>query len=451
MDENSRLSHRKEKILKAPTTSGCEIQVEGLCLGDDSDIPLSSMKQIFTDCDGDRLEKILEQKLKEYRGELVFKIGVEESGESMNMTSDECTSAFELTKQCADRLNADVGVLNTQGMEDDKSINFSKNSKKFPSMVVMIRRRVVSAQDSIEIRVACVGNVDSGKSTMLGVLTKGDLDDGRGKARVNLFRHKHEIESGRTSSVGMEIMGFDSCSKPVVSGVRKMSWEEVSSRSAKVISFFDLAGHEKYLKTTVFGLCGYAPDYVMLMIGANAGLTGMSKEHLGIALALQVPIFVIITKIDMTPPNVLEETIKQLTKILKSSGVRKIPLFVKSKDDAILAATHSVGGRVCPVFSVSNVTGEGVDYVKSFLNILPANGQFFNDDKFEVQISDVFNVPFVGCVVSGVVNSGIVKTIFFLPTFLYGPLGGGGRIFFYIVLLIGFILFTFIFNNLLNK
>jgi hypothetical protein len=52
---------------------------------------------------------------------------------------------------------------------------------------------------------------------MLGVLVKGDLDDGRGKARVNLFRHKHEIESGRTSSVGMEIMGFDTMGKVVTS------------------------------------------------------------------------------------------------------------------------------------------------------------------------------------------------------------------------------------------
>lgn len=48
--------------------------------------------------------------------------------------------------------------------------------------------------------------VDAGKSTLLGVLTKGTLDDGRGKSRVNLFRHKHEIESGRTSSVGREII-----------------------------------------------------------------------------------------------------------------------------------------------------------------------------------------------------------------------------------------------------
>lgn len=52
---------------------------------------------------------------------------------------------------------------------------------------------------------------------MLGVLVKGDLDDGRGKARVNLFRHKHEIETGRTSSVGMEIMGFDTTGHVIAS------------------------------------------------------------------------------------------------------------------------------------------------------------------------------------------------------------------------------------------
>jgi GTPase len=68
---------------------------------------------------------------------------------------------------------------------------------------------------------------------MLGVLVKGGLDDGRGKARVNLFRHKHEIESGRTSSVSMEIMGFDSRGEVVSSNVagRKLTWEEIGRRS----------------------------------------------------------------------------------------------------------------------------------------------------------------------------------------------------------------------------
>lgn len=40
------------------------------------------------------------------------------------------------------------------------------------------------------------GNVDAGKSTLLGVLTHGELDNGRGLARQRLFRHKHEMESG---------------------------------------------------------------------------------------------------------------------------------------------------------------------------------------------------------------------------------------------------------------
>ena len=34
--------------------------------------------------------------------------------------------------------------------------------------------------------------MDAGKSTLLGVLTHGELDNGRGLARQRLFRHKHE-------------------------------------------------------------------------------------------------------------------------------------------------------------------------------------------------------------------------------------------------------------------
>ena len=50
--------------------------------------------------------------------------------------------------------------------------------------------------------------MDAGKSTLLGVLTHGEMDNGRGLARQKLFRHKHEMESGRTSSVGNDILGF---------------------------------------------------------------------------------------------------------------------------------------------------------------------------------------------------------------------------------------------------
>lgn len=64
----------------------------------------------------------------------------------------------------------------------------------------------------------------------------------------------------------------------------------------------DLAGHERYLKTTLYGLTSGAASCVILIVGANAGLIGMSKEHLSIALALSVPFVVCITKVVLSHP-----------------------------------------------------------------------------------------------------------------------------------------------------
>lgn len=109
--------------------------------------------------------------------------------------------------------------------------------------------------------------MDAGKSTLLGVLTHGELDNGRGMARQRLFRHKHELESGRTSSVGNDILGFD-CQGHVVNRPDHghLDWTKICEEATKVVTFIDLAGHEKYLKTTVFGMTGHAPDFTMLMV-----------------------------------------------------------------------------------------------------------------------------------------------------------------------------------------
>jgi GTPase len=45
----------------------------------------------------------------------------------------------------------------------------------------LVRLTPRGVEEIMEVRVAVVGNVDAGKSTTLGVLTRGGLDDGRGK------------------------------------------------------------------------------------------------------------------------------------------------------------------------------------------------------------------------------------------------------------------------------
>ena len=66
-----------------------------------------------------------------------------------------------------------------------------------------------------------------------------------------------------------------------------------------------------YVREVQLRLCITLPirqfpiDY-KIQVGSNAGVVGMTKEHLGLALALNVPVFVVVTKIDMCPENVLK-------------------------------------------------------------------------------------------------------------------------------------------------
>jgi GTPase len=70
------------------------------------------------------------------------------------------------------------------------------------------------------------------------------------------------------------------------------------------------SGHEKYFRTTAYGLTGHLPDYACLIVGANMGVVGMCKEHLGVALALKVPVFFVVTKVDICPEHVLKNTLQ---------------------------------------------------------------------------------------------------------------------------------------------
>lgn len=46
-----------------------------------------------------------------------------------------------------------------------------------------------------------------------------------------------------------------------------------------MITFIDLAGHERYLKTTVFGMTGHAPDFGMLMVCIVSNMYEKSQDE----------------------------------------------------------------------------------------------------------------------------------------------------------------------------
>jgi GTPase len=292
-------------------------------------------------------------------------------------------------------------------------------------------RRQLEFDDFLEVRVAVLGNVDAGKSTLLGVLTHGLLDDGRGSARQHLLRHLHEQQTGRTSSVGCNILGFDSNGRSVnescVHGSR-LQWTEVCVRSTKVLSLLDLAGHERYLKTTIFGLTGLQPHCALLMVGGNAGLIGMGREHLGLCLALSLPVFVVVSKVDSAPSNVLQQTLVTLQRLLRSSSCRRTPLLVRDSNDVWMAAEAIAHRRpLCPVFQLSSVTGHNMNLIRQFLSLLsPLNTSVTAPElthptvvnPVEFHIEETFSVPGVGTVVSGLCLTGNITPN---DTLLLGP------------------------------
>jgi elongation factor 1-alpha len=69
-----------------------------------------------------------------------------------------------------------------------------------------------------------------------------------------IMKHRHEIESGRTSTATTHLMGFRSSGEPIAGKdqlrAKRKTEDEVARESYRVITLMDLAGHEKYLKTT---------------------------------------------------------------------------------------------------------------------------------------------------------------------------------------------------------
>ncbi|HUU77166.1 MAG TPA: GTP-binding protein [candidate division Zixibacteria bacterium] len=348
-----------------------------------------------------RFEHLVTQmkfRLQEGQGEAIYEIGVEDNGFPKGISEIELKNSIETIKQMAEKLKADITILRERDGDSGK--------------VAEVLVRTLADEEFLEIRIAVAGNVDSGKSTLVGVLTRGNLDNGRGLARINVFRHKHEIETGRTSSISQQILGFNSKGEIVnPQALGSQSWTRIIEESSKVLTFIDLGGHEKYLKTTLYGLTGHMPDYVLLVIGANMGIVGMTKEHLGIAMALKVPVIIIITKIDICPEHILKKTMDELTKLLKLPGANKIPIQIRNDDDVLVSAKNLISGRIAPIFQVSNVTGENLDLLRKFLNIIPVNKKWeeeFNKP-IEFHIDETFSVTGVGTVVAGTLIGGTVS------------------------------------------
>ncbi|CAM9693756.1 unnamed protein product [Scytosiphon promiscuus] len=389
----------------------------------------------------DRLEHLFTQmnwRLNEGRGECMYMLGYEDDGKATGISPAELSASIKTLRVMMEAVGAKVARMQVQAGAGGGKMKVAR--------VSVVRQAALfdglpSGSERRGLRLGVLGHAGAGKSTLVSVLTRGTSDNGRGLARMQVFRHNHEVFNGQTSSISQQALtlplgnregptplgrtapaalggssttpqgapqqqqqqqgrrrhgggvrmggdagaagaaGADAARAPaspsrllsssfpqssrlggalVASNGFASAWarkdngtgahgvggggggnlgggrrrgnsvdesggsfagrrnrraggnggavggEEDGGGDSRVLTFIDQPGHEKYLKTTLTGMTASALDYSMLVVSGVEGVQRMTREHLAIALALQLPIFVVMTKCDVSgvlPPG----------------------------------------------------------------------------------------------------------------------------------------------------
>lgn len=257
------------------------------------------------------------------------------------------------------------------------------------------------------ILIGTAGHVDHGKSTLVGTLVTGIADDGAGKTRIFLDVQPHEIERGLSADLSYGVYGFkNGKAVRLKNPLSKKERAGVVESVEKLISFVDTVGHEPWLRTTIRGIVGQKIDYGLLVVAADDGVTHVTKEHLGILLAMDISTIIAITKIDRMGEAQITEVEKQILELLKMIG--KIPLRIKSKSDLHTISGKLSDGVIVPIISVSSITKVGFDLLDQLLFQLPKRNLGVQKP-FQMYVDKVYQVIGVGSVVSGSIKQGVVE------------------------------------------
>ncbi len=261
------------------------------------------------------------------------------------------------------------------------------------------------ATKKTDVGIVITGSVDSGKSSTIGVLISNELDNGNGSARLKVAKHPHEKDTGQTSDISTRTI-------------------ETKDKS---ITLIDLCGHEKYLKTTTYGITGFFPDYAVVTVASNRGILRMTREHLGILFYMKIPTIILITRIDIAPDDILASTEASIKKICNMFN--KKPVFINSRKELDLPIEQQkekeksnfellkditnkmkYSDDILPVLSTSNKTGFYINSLKNTLFELEPRKLWSYDKKDSIfYIESCFNPPGIGLVVSGILKGHSIK------------------------------------------
>ena len=336
-------------------------------------------------------------------GKAVYVIGVTDSGEIKGLNKEKLEESFNVLQEIA----KEAGLSIARKKIIEKNGNFVG--------IAFIER----ALQKEHLLIGTAGHVDHGKSTLVGCLVSGELDNGDGKTRIFLDTQKHEIERGLSADLSYAVYGFKNGKAiRLKNPLSKSERASVVEKADKIVTFVDTVGHEPWLRTTIRGIVGQKLDYGILTIAGDEGITHITKEHLGLLLAMELPVIIVITKCDRADEEKLARLEGEIKKLLSLVG--KVPTFVRSKRDIEHLPAFWETKIIVPVIRTSSVSGEGLELLDELFKFLPKRIERVERSKdFLMYIDKIYTVKGVGIVVSGSVKEGVLRKgqeIFIGPT-----------------------------------
>ncbi|KAL6920197.1 hypothetical protein ACHAPO_000944 [Fusarium lateritium] len=259
-----------------------------------------------------------------------------------------------------------------------------------------------------QLRVTFTGPTTSGKSSLLGTLSTGILDNGRGNSRLNLLKHRHEMVTGVTSSIAQELIGYKDQSILNCSHGNIESWIDIHdcSEGGRLVFVSDSAGHPRYRRTVLRGLMNWAPHWIILCLaaddtevatksqgasndlGVSAGGVDLVKAHLTLSLKLGIPLAVVVTKMDLASKMSAHKITNKVLSAVKEAGripkilrpdqkiggdLTRVPDDDSAKVKDLLKGTTENGNltEIVPIAFSSAVKGSGIGLLHALLENLP--------------------------------------------------------------------------------
>ncbi|KAK6355127.1 hypothetical protein TWF696_004250 [Orbilia brochopaga] len=334
-----------------------------------------------------------------------YEIGVADNGELRGLAEEDLETSLGTLRKMADALGCVVEVVLKMRVPNPPTEDGNTPLGRWVAEALVrpcqIAAGQVAGKDALldatnnipQLRITLTGPTNVGKSSLLGTLTSSTLDNGRGKSRLSLLKHRHEVATGVTSSIASELLGFTATGDMVnyhsgnvgswmdihaTVGSSTASLQDGQENFARTVFLLDSAGLFKYRRTAIRGLVGWAPHYTAIVMASDIELpdtaSGPAFEYLMLCLKLNLRFFLLITKLDLASNAGLRKLCKLAFEVIRAAGKEpkvvqggeaEMARFLKLNHDAVL------DGSVVPILLVSSVTGKGIDTLQTLIGRLP--------------------------------------------------------------------------------